>query len=809
MRQFDIKGMSCAACSVRVEKAVLSVDGVTSCAVSLLTNSMGVEGDASDEDIISAVRAAGYSASLKGELDKHRAKQKGEVSSYLTRLVASAVFLIILMYIAMGHMVSLPLPSFLAENPLAAGLSQFLLAAIVMVINKAFFINGFKGFIHRAPNMDSLVALGSAASFIYSSYLVFEMTVSKHPEHLLHGLYFESAAMILTLITLGKMLEAHSKGKTTDAIKGLIELAPKKANVIRDGKEQTVDISEVAVGDIFVVRAGESIPVDAIIIEGNTAVNEAALTGESIPIDKQVGDKVSAATINQFGFITCRAVGVGEDTALSRIIKLMTEASATKAPIARIADRVSGIFVPIVIVIAVACAVIWLALGETFGFSLSRAISVLVVSCPCALGLATPVAIMVGSGRAAKNGILYKNAEALENAGRADVVVFDKTGTITSGKPTVTDIIAIEADEKDLIETAYSLEYKSEHPLAAAIVEEGEKRGIKALEIEDFTVLSGNGVSGKEGGEELFGGSYRFIKTKIKLSYQTEELYQRLANEGKTPLFFARAARLLGIIAVADSIKEDSAAALKSLKQMGIKTVMLTGDNQATANSIGERVRIDEVIAEVLPDGKAKVIEKFKQNRRVVMVGDGINDAPALAVSDVGIAIGAGTDIAIDAADVVLMNSRLNDVVAALKIGRATLRNIKQNLFWAFIYNLLSIPIAAGLFIYPFGIELNPMIAAATMSLSSFCVVTNALRLSRVKLCEKRKRKDKLEKILKIEGMMCMHCEARVKKCLEEIPEVVEAVVSHKTGTAKVILSVEISDEILISAVEAQGYNVK
>ncbi len=774
MEQFNVTGMSCAACSARVEKAVSKLDGVSSCSVSLLTNSMGVEGTAKADDIIKAVEDAGYGASLKNDREKSAksfdsdALKDTETPKIKKRLIASIIFLAVLMYISMGHMMwNFPLPSFLAENHIAMGLVQLLLTGIIMVINQHFFINGFKGIIHRSPNMDTLVALGSGAAFIYSTYALFAMTNAQLNGDIqavmgyMHEFYFESAAMILTLITVGKMLEAHSKGKTTDALKGLMNLAPKTAVIVKDGVETEVSIDSVQKNDIFVVRPGESIPVDGIILEGSSAVNESALTGESIPADKDVGDKVSAATINQSGFIRCKAERVGEDTTLSQIIRMVSDAAATKAPIAKIADKVSGIFVPVVIIIAIITAVIWLLIGDPFGSALQRAISVLVISCPCALGLATPVAIMVGNGVGARNGILFKTAVSLETSGNINIVALDKTGTITSGEPKVTDIVTSDGiSEAELLQTAVTLECKSEHPLAKAKAEQ-------------------------------------------------------LAENGKTPLFFSKGNKLLGIIAVADVIKEDSPRAIKELRDMGIKVVMLTGDNVKTADAIGKQAGVDEVIAGVLPDGKEKVIQKLKMQGKVAMVGDGINDAPALTSADVGIAIGAGTDIAIDAADIVLMKSRLSDVPAAIRLGRSTLRNIHENLFWAFIYNIIGIPLAAGLFIPIFGWGLNPMFGAAAMSLSSFCVVTNALRLNFVKIHSakrdkkiKSKEKKKMTKTMKIEGMMCPHCEARVKQVLEELPEVESVVASHEKGTAELILNKEISDEILKKTVEEQGYKV-
>lgn len=838
MQKYDVTGMSCAACSARVEKAVKKVDGVTSCSVSLLTNSMGVEGTASSDKIIAAVKAAGYGASLSGG-----AKQKsGDVGSdtlkdtetpaLLRRLIASVVFLVVLMYISMGHMMwGWPLPEILAHNHVAQGLIQLILTAIIMVINQKFFISGFKGLIHRSPNMDTLVALGSGAALVYSTYALFAMTqaqlVGDHAAVMsyMHELYFESAAMILTLITVGKTLEARSKGRTTDALKGLMRLAPKTAVVVRDGAEQQVEISQVRVGDIFVVRPGESIPVDGVVLEGSTAVNESALTGESISVDKQEGDRVSAATLNQSGFIRCEALKVGEDTTLSQIIKMVSDAAATKAPIAKAADKVSGVFVPIVISIAVITTIIWLFVGEGFGSALARGISVLVISCPCALGLATPVAIMVGNGVGAKNGILFKTAQSLELAGKVDTVVLDKTGTITQGQPRVTDIIPSEGvGENELLYLANSLERKSEHPLAKAILEYAEGLKISGGEVENFKALPGNGLSGVIGSEEISGGNLKFISTKAKVSDEIQRIALRLSEQGKTPLFFAKGSSLLGAIAVSDVIKEDSPEAVNQLKKMGIRVVMLTGDNERTAKAIGAEAGVDEVIAGVLPDGKESVIKRLRdEGRTVAMVGDGINDAPALTRADIGIAIGAGTDIAIDAADIVLMKSRLSDVPAAIRLSRKTLRNIHENLFWAFIYNIIGIPLAAGVFIPIFGWRLNPMFGAAAMSLSSVCVVTNALRLNFVKIFSSKhdkkirhknalkntkniKEKSAMTKTLKIEGMMCPHCEATVKKALEEIDGVMSAEVSHTEGKAEVTLSKDVPLEALQKAVEDKGY---
>ena len=829
MEQFNVTGMSCAACSARVEKAVSKVDGVSSCSVSLLTNSMGVEGTAKADDIIKAVEDAGYGASLKNDREKSAksvdsdALKDTETPKIKKRLIASIIFLAVLMYISMGHMMwNFPLPSFLAENHIAMGLVQLLLTGIIMVINQHFFISGFKGIIHRSPNMDTLVALGSGAAFIYSTYALFAMTNAQLNGDIqavmgyMHEFYFESAAMILTLITVGKMLEAHSKGKTTDALKGLMNLAPKTAVIVKDGVETEVPIDSVQKDDIFVVRPGESIPVDGIILEGSSAVNESALTGESIPTDKDVGDKVSAATINQSGFIRCKAERVGEDTTLSQIIRMVSDAAATKAPIAKIADKVSGIFVPVVIIIAIITAVIWLLIGDPFGSALQRAISVLVISCPCALGLATPVAIMVGNGVGARNGILFKTAVSLETSGNINIVALDKTGTITSGEPKVTDIVTSDGiSEAELLQTAVSLECKSEHPLAKAIIGKTEEMQITRQEISNFQILAGNGLSGTLENTLVAGGNLNFISSRAEIVSEIKAKAEQLAENGKTPLFFSRGNKLLGIIAVADVIKEDSPRAIKELRDMGIKVVMLTGDNVKTADAIGKQAGVDEVIAGVLPDGKEKVIQKLKMQGKVAMVGDGINDAPALTSADVGIAIGAGTDIAIDAADIVLMKSRLSDVPAAIRLGRSTLRNIHENLFWAFIYNIIGIPLAAGLFIPIFGWGLNPMFGAAAMSLSSFCVVTNALRLNFVKIHSakrdkkiKVKEKKKMTKTMKIEGMMCPHCEARVKQVLEELSEVESVVASHEKGTAELILNKEISDEILKKTVEEQGYKV-
>ncbi|MGN0539610.1 MAG: heavy metal translocating P-type ATPase [Candidatus Fimenecus sp.] len=831
MTQYSVSGMSCAACAARVEKAVTGVEGVTACAVNLLTNSMGVEGTASPEKIIEAVRGAGYGAALK-ESKKSPSTSDNDVlkdtetPKLKKRLIASLAFLIILMYISMGHMMwGWPLPSFLADNHIAMGLLQLLLTAIIMVINQKFFISGFKGLLHRSPNMDTLVALGAGAAFIYSTYALFAMTDAQLKGDAsavmsyMHEFYFESAAMILTLITVGKMLEARSKGKTTDALKGLMNLAPKTAVVITDGVETEVPVENIQKGNIFVVRPGGSIPVDGIILEGATAVDESALTGESIPADKTVGDKVSAATINQSGYIKCEATRVGEDTTLSQIIKTVSDAAATKAPIAKAADRVSGVFVPVVTVIAVMTVVVWLLVGQGFGFALARGISVLVISCPCALGLATPVAIMVGNGVGAKNGILFKTAESLEQTGKAQIAVLDKTGTITMGKPEVTDIIPAEGiTENELLTAAFSLEFQSEHPLARAITEKGEEMGIKRFPVTDFEALPGNGLYAKLENDEIYGGSLKFIKEKAKVPSIIHENAEDKANEGKTPLLFCKNGKLLGVIAVADVIKEDSPKAIKELQNMGLRVVMLTGDNEKTARAIGRAAGVDKVIAGVLPDGKEKVIRQLKQQGKVIMVGDGINDAPALTSADMGFAIGAGTDIAIDAADVVLMNSRLSDVPAAVRLSRAALRNIHGNLFWAFFYNVVGIPLAAGALIPVFGRQLNPMFAAAAMSLSSVCVVTNALRLNffdirngkkdkKIK-SQKVKESKTMEKTVKIEGMMCSHCEATVKKMFEEFPQVDEAIVSHTEGTAVLKLNADLPDDMIKKAVEDKGYTV-
>ena len=826
MEQYNVTGMSCAACSARVEKAVSKVDGVTSCSVNLLMNSMGVEGTASPESIIAAVEAAGYGASLKNAPSAAKAAQKEEIKDKETpkmkkRLAASVVFLAVLMYFSMGHMVGLPLPSYFVGDHAAVGLVELLLTVAIMVINQRFFISGFKGLINRAPNMDTLVALGSTAAFAYSVYALFGAIKAQTAGDMqaamsyMHEYYFESAAMILTLITVGKMLESRSKGKTTDALKGLMELAPKTANIIKDGKEQSVPVERVQKGDIFVVRPGESIPVDGTVIEGTSAVDESALTGESLPVDKQEGSFVSAGTVNRSGFIRCEASRVGEDTTLSQIIKMVADAAATKAPIAKIADKVSAVFVPSVITIAAITIIGWLIAGRDFGFALARGISVLVISCPCALGLATPVAITVGSGVGARNGILFKTAVSLEEAGKAKTVVLDKTGTVTSGKPVVTDILPAESTSgKKLLEYAYSLETKSEHPLAGAVNLKAEESGSTAREVTDFEALPGNGLVAKLDGKELVGGNLGFISERAQVSAQQREAAESLAEQGKTPLFFAYDGKLLGTVAVADTIKEDGAAAIAELHKMGLEVIMLTGDNQRTADAVGKAAGVDRVIAGVMPDGKEKVVRELSEQGKTIMVGDGINDAPALTRADTGIAIGAGTDIAIDAADIVLVKSRLGDVPAAIKLSRATLRNIKENLFWAFIYNVIGIPVAAGVFINLFGWQLNPMFAAAAMSLSSFCVVTNALRLNFFKTGAKPEKKTKeekktMEKTLKIEGMMCGHCEATVKKALEELPQVTSAEVSHESGTAKVTLNADISDDALKAVVEAKGYKVK
>ncbi len=878
MEQYTVTGMSCAACSARVEKAVGKVAGVSACSVSLLTNSMGVEGTALEQDIIAAVEAAGYGASRKRN-EKQASGDKGREEAALAdretpllkkRLWASLVFLAVLMYISMGHMMwGWWLPDALTDNHVAVGLLQLLLTGIIMVINQRFFISGCKSLLHGAPNMDTLVALGAGTSFVYSTYALFAMTDAQAKGNIeavmayMHEFYFESAAMILTLITVGKMLEARSKGRTTDALKGLMKLAPKTAVVIRENVETEIPVEQVKKGDVFVVRPGENIPVDGVVLEGSSAVNEAALTGESIPVDKEKGDSVSAATLNQSGFIKCEATGVGEDTTLSKIIQMVSDAAATKAPIAKVADKVSGVFVPAVIAVAAVTILVWLLAGKDIGFALARGISVLVISCPCALGLATPVAIMVGNGCGAKNGILFKTAVSLEEAGKMRIVVLDKTGTITSGEPRVTDIYPAKGVSKEeLVRTACALEQKSEHPLAKAVLEYAREKGIAAEEVTEFRALSGSGLEARKKGELLSGGNYRFISGRAEITEAVQKEAERLSGEGKTPLFFAKGSSFAGMIAVADVIKEDSPQAVRELQNMGLRVVMLTGDNARTAKAIGRQAGVDEVIAGVLPDGKESVIRSLKEQGKVAMVGDGINDAPALTRADIGIAIGAGTDIAIDAADVVLMKSSLRDVPAAIRLSRATLKNIHENLFWAFIYNVIGIPLAAGLWIPVFGWKLNPMFGAAAMSLSSFCVVTNALRLNLADIhstkrdgrhkraktskeevlqmkegeeaqeaeegktaeketdgeVETKKRnmgkpdkemeETKMEKTMKIEGMMCGHCEARVKKCLEALPQVTEAVVSHESGSAVVKLNGEIADEALQKAVEEQDYKV-
>lgn len=840
MEQYTVTGMSCAACSQRVEKAVSKLEGVTSCSVSLLTNSMGVEGTVDSQTIIKAVEDAGYGAALKGSGTKQEAKNgqsdyeellvDHETPKMKRRLIASVILLIPLMYVSMGHMMwGWPVPAFAADNHVAMGLFQLLMTTAIMVVNQKFFINGVKGMFHGAPNMDTLVALGAGASYIYSVYTLFAMTDAQMHMDMdgvmkyMHEFYFESAATILTLITVGKMLEAHSKGRTTDALKGLMKLAPKTATLLRDGEEVLTDISEVKQGDIFVVRPGENIPVDGVVRSGSSAVNEAALTGESIPVDKQAGDSVSAATLNQSGFLTCEATRVGEDTTLSQIIQMVSDAAATKAPIAKVADRVSGIFVPAVITVAAVTIIVWLLVGQTVGFALARGISVLVISCPCALGLATPVAIMVGNGMGARHGLMFKTAASLEATGKTQTVVLDKTGTITNGEPKVTDIMVCDGvTEQELLKYAYALELKSEHPLAKAIVEYSEKRGVPKAVCDDFMAVAGNGLTGVWEDKHLSGGNAGFIETKCTIPDAIKEQAKKLSTQGKTPLYFSCNESLAGMIAVADVVKEDSKQAIEELKNMGIYVVMLTGDNERTANAIGKQVGVDKVVAGVLPDGKEAVIRSL-QKQKVAMVGDGINDAPALTRADIGIAIGAGTDIAIDAADVVLMKSRLTDVPAAIRLSRATLKNIHENLFWAFIYNIIGIPLAAGVWIPLFGWQLNPMFGAAAMSLSSFCVVSNALRLNLFKPYDSRRDKkvginqfnNKQEKetkvmtkTMQITGMMCGHCEARVKKVLEELNGVTEAVVSHEQGTAIVTMSEEVSDEMLKKTVEAQDYTV-
>lgn len=857
MEQYIVTGMSCAACSARVEKAVSNVEGVTSCSVSLLTNSMGVEGDVSPAEVIAAVEAAGYGAASKAAEGGHKneaAKMPGEelledkeTPILKRRLMMSLCFLLPLMYVSMGHMMwNWPVPGVFAGNHVAMGLFQLLFTTAVMIVNQKFFISGFKSLWHRAPNMDTLVALGAGASYVYSTYALFAMTDAQMRMDMdavmayMHELYFESAAMILTLITVGKMLEAHSKGKTTDALKSLMKLAPKTAIVVRDGMEQEVPVNQVRSGDIFVVRPGENIPVDGVVREGSSAVNESALTGESIPVDKEAGSQVSAATVNQSGYLRCEATRVGEDTTLSQIIQMVSDAAATKAPIAKIADKVSGVFVPTVISIAAVTIVIWLLAGSSLGFALARGISVLVISCPCALGLATPVAIMVGNGMGAKNGIMFKTAVSLEETGKTQIVALDKTGTITRGEPKVTDIMPEgSVSEEELLKMAYALERKSEHPLARAVTDLAQERGIGGNEVSDFQAVPGNGLCGRLGEEYLTGGNLDYIKKNASVSIEIEQKAVQLAEEGKTPLFFAKDGRLVGVIAVADVIKEDSPDAVKELQNMGIRVVMLTGDNERTARAIGRQAGVDEVIAGVLPDGKESVIRNLKSIGRTAMVGDGINDAPALTRADIGIAIGAGTDIAIDAADVVLMKSRLSDVPAAIRLSRATLRNIHENLFWAFFYNVIGIPLAAGVWYPLFGWKLNPMFGAAAMSLSSFCVVTNALRLNWFKMhdvskdkrlkrqivisnkekdmgreelpdsaSQEKKEESAMTKTMKIEGMMCGHCEARVKKCLEALPQVDEAAVSHEAGTAVLTLNAEVADDVLKKTVEDQDYQV-
>ncbi|MBO6231380.1 MAG: heavy metal translocating P-type ATPase [Ruminiclostridium sp.] len=837
MEQYNVTGMSCAACSARVEKAVSAVDGVTSCSVNLLTNSMGVEGSASAADIIKAVENAGYGASLKGAETAKKA-DKDELTDTETpklkrRLISSLIFLVPLMYITMGHMMwGAPLPPWFDGNHVAMGLVQLLLTTVIIFINRKFFISGFRGIIHHAPNMDTLVAMGAGVSYIWSVFVLFDMTdavVHTDGERVMAdmmNLWFESAATILTLITVGKTLEAYSKGRTTDALKGLMKLAPATATVERDGAEVTVPVEQVRIGDIFTVRPGESIPVDGRVIDGSSAVDESALTGESIPVDKSAGSPVSAATVNTSGFLRCEAVRVGEDTAISKIIAMVSDASATKAPIAKIADKVSGVFVPVVIGIALITLVIWLAVGQTAGYALARAISVLVISCPCALGLATPVAIMVGSGVGAKNGILFKTAVSLEETGKVQIVALDKTGTITSGEPAVTDVIPFGAGENDLLTMAVSLEKRSEHPLAKAVLKYADERGINAREVTDFAALSGSGLTAKLDGAELFGGNMRFIEGKAAVTAEVRAKADELANEGKTPLFFAGSGELLGIIAVADTIKPDSASAINQLRGMGLRVVMLTGDNERTAAAIGAQAGVDEVIAGVLPDGKEAVIRELQKHGKVAMVGDGINDAPALTRADIGIAIGAGTDIAIDAADVVLMKSTLSDAAAAIRLSRAVLRNIKQNLFWAFIYNVIGIPLAAGAYIAVFGWELDPMFGAAAMSLSSFCVVTNALRLNLFRLHETKRDKPRRNSLpadekfnitlpsertytLHITGMMCPHCEATVRKCVTAFPEVESAEVSHEQGTAVLHVNGDLTHlEEMKAAITAKGYEV-
>ena len=832
MTQYNVTGISCAACSARVEKAVNSVNGVTSCSVNLLTNSMGVEGSASSKDIIEAVQKAGYGASLKTNDTKAKSTSSNDelkdtqTPKMVKRLIASIVFLLPLMYISMGHMMwGWKLPRFMDNNHVAMGLAQMLFAIIIMVINQNFFISGFKGLIHKSPNMDTLVALGSGASFVYSTYALFAMTVAQvngDTEKIMSymdNFYFESAAMILTLITVGKTLESYSKGRTTDALKGLMSLSPKTANVIRDGKEITVDVSDVIVGDEFVVRPGESVPVDGIVVDGESAVDESVLTGESLPVDKAVNDKVTSATINKSGFLRCKAIRVGEDTTLSQIIKLVSDASATKAPIAKLADRVSGVFVPAVIIVAVITFIVWMIVPKPFGYALSRAISVLVISCPCALGLATPVAIMVGNGKGAKNGILFKTAVSLEEAGKTQIVVLDKTGTITEGKPKVTDIIPVDVSQNELLQTAYSLEIKSEHPLAKAIVEKAEEINISPFEISNFESKAGNGLTGVLNGETIYAGSGKYISSVCDTSAVKSDI-ERLSNEGKTPLLFAKDGKLVGLIAVADTIKDDSPEAIRQLKNMGIRVVMLTGDNKRTADAIGKLTGVDMVISDVLPDGKEAVVKKLQSYGKVAMVGDGVNDAPALTRADIGIAIGAGADVAVDSADVVLMNSKLSDVCSAIRLSRKALTNIKENLFWAFIYNVIGIPLAAGVWIPITGWTLNPMFGAAAMSLSSFCVVMNALRLNFVNITNPKSDKKikeinidykesfNMTKTIKIDGMMCPHCEATVKKALEAIDGVTSATASHTEKQATVELSKDVDTSVLEQAVVDAGYTI-
>ena len=817
IKQFDVLGMSCAACSARVEKAVLAVNGVKSCSVNLLTNSMSVDGDANDDDIISAVIKAGYDANLKGVKTNKENIKDSYFNNVLKRLISSGILLIVLMYFTMGPMMfKIKLPAFFEQNPLANGLLQLLLSLSIMIINNKFFVSGFKSIINRSPNMDALVSIGSGASFIYSTYSLFLMSNAYVNQDIalahtyMHDLYFESAAMILVLITLGKLLEEHSKGKTTNAIKSLMDLKPKTATILLDGQEKVIPASEIKVGDIFVVKPGASIPTDGIIIDGFSAVNESALTGESIPVDKGIGSNIFAATINQSGYLKCKATKVGEDTSLSQIIKMVSDAASSKAPIAKVADKVSGVFVPVVILIAFVTTLIWLLAGEAFGFALSRGISVLVISCPCSLGLATPVAIMVGNGVGARNGILFKNAEALEQTGKIKTIALDKTGTITSGKPQVTDIIPLNNhNETDLLKIAYSLEKKSEHPLASAIVNYADEKNISADDVTDFQVFPGNGISGKINEVMILGGNLKFVEEETSISNDVKEIALKQADCGKTPLFFLKNDLIVGIICVADTIKNDSKNAITNLKNLGIKVIMLTGDNKQTANAVKEKVGVSEVISDVLPQEKEKAISELKNHSKTAMVGDGINDAPALTSADIGIAIGAGTDVAIDAADIVLMKDSLSDVVTAIKLSKKTLKNIHENLFWAFIYNIIGIPLAAGVLIPVYGIKLEPMFAAAAMSLSSFCVVLNALRLNFFKLNNDiMKEKKVMEKTMKIEGMMCVHCEGRVKSALEAIDGVLEVIPDHKTNSAFIKLSKDVSDDLLKKTVEEQGYKV-